>query len=110
MSYTAQYKYRLSFIESHSSKVTVISMVSLVLSTITGHWRGTLGNCTDGRDFWTAPYVSMGRPSSLQSMYVCPSIRPSGVTTLNCLYLTQFLTDFGQILDSKSYDQALQTL
>ena len=23
----------------------------------------------------------------------------------NCLYLTQFLTDFGQILDSKSYDQ-----
>ena len=24
----------------------------------------------------------------------------------NCLYLTQFLTDFGQILDSKSYDQA----
>ena len=56
--------------------------------------------------FWTAPYVSMGRPSSSQSMYV----RPSGVTTLNCLYLTQFLTDFGQILDSKSYDQALQTL
>ena len=27
-------------------------------------------------------------------------------TALNCLYLTQFLTDFGQILDSKSYDQA----
>ena len=24
----------------------------------------------------------------------------------NCLYLTQFLTDFSQILDSKSYDQA----
>ena len=24
----------------------------------------------------------------------------------NCLYLTQYLTDFGQILDSKSYDQA----
>ena len=23
-----------------------------------------------------------------------------------CLYLPQFLTDFGQILDSKSYDQA----
>ena len=23
-----------------------------------------------------------------------------------CLYLTQFLTDFGQIVDSKSYDQA----
>merc|ERR1711888_501008 len=27
-------------------------------------------------------------------------------TALNCLYLTQFLTDLGQILDSKSYDQA----
>ena len=26
------------------------------------------------------------------------------------LYLTQFLTDFGQILDSKSNDQAQQTL
>ena len=24
----------------------------------------------------------------------------------NCLYLSQFFTDFGQILDSKSYDQA----
>ena len=41
---------------------------------------------------------------------VCPDVRPSGVTTLNCLYLTQFLTDFGKILDSKPYDQALQTL
>ena len=25
---------------------------------------------------------------------------------LNCLYLPQFLTDLGQILDYKSYDQA----
>ena len=41
---------------------------------------------------------------------VCMSVCMYGVTTLNCLYLTQFLTDFGQILDSKSYDQALQTL
>ena len=24
----------------------------------------------------------------------------------NWLYLTEFLTDFGQVLDSKSYDQA----
>ena len=24
----------------------------------------------------------------------------------NCIYLTQFSTDFGKILDSKSYDQA----
>ena len=26
-------------------------------------------------DFWTAPYVSMGRPSSSQSMSVCPYVR-----------------------------------
>merc|ERR1711947_61578 len=30
-------------------------------------------------------------------------------TALNCLYLTQILTDFGQILDYKSYNQAEQT-
>ena len=28
------------------------------------------------------------------------------LTNFGPLYLTQFLTDFGQILDSKSYDQA----
>ena len=28
------------------------------------------------------------------------------VLRFDCLYLTQFLMDFGQILDSKSYDQA----
>ena len=28
------------------------------------------------------------------------------LTNFRALYLTQFLTDFGQILDSKSYDQA----
>ena len=27
-------------------------------------------------------------------------------TNFRALYLTEFLTDFGQILDSKSYDQA----
>ena len=27
-------------------------------------------------------------------------------TPCNCLYITQFLTNFSQILDSKSYDQA----
>ena len=31
-------------------------------------------------------------------------------TNFGALYLTEFLTDFGQILDSKSYDQAQQTL
>ena len=32
------------------------------------------------------------------------------LTNLGALYLTEFLTDFGQILDSNSYDQAQQTL
>ena len=32
------------------------------------------------------------------------------LTNFGALYLTQFLTDFGQILDSNSYDQAQQTL
>ena len=32
------------------------------------------------------------------------------LTNFGVLYLTEFLTDFGQILDSKSYDQAKQTL
>ena len=38
-----------------------------------------------------------------------PSIKghyPSFLGFFICLYLTQFLMDFGQILDSKSYDQA----
>ena len=30
-------------------------------------------------------------------------------TNFRGLYLTEFLTDFGQILDSSSYDQAQQT-
>ena len=32
------------------------------------------------------------------------------LTNFGGLYLTEFLTDFGQILDSNSYDQAQQTL
>ena len=38
----------------------------------------------------------------LISMYLYQSF----LTNFGALYLTQFLTDFGQILDSKSYDQA----
>ena len=30
----------------------------------------------------------------------------TSLTNFGALYLTEFLTDFGQILDSKSYDQA----
>ena len=32
------------------------------------------------------------------------------LTNFGGLYLTEFLMDFGQILDSNSYDQAQQTL
>ena len=35
-----------------------------------------------------------------------PSIQGPYPSLFICLYLTQFLTDFGQILDSKFYDQA----
>ena len=31
---------------------------------------------------------------------------PQFSTNFGALYLTEFLTDFGQILDSKSYDKA----
>ena len=37
-------------------------------------------------------------------------VTPYEAALSNCLYLPQFLTDFGQILYSKSYDQAYQTL
>ena len=44
-------------------------------------------------------------PMKLKSLYVCMQ---SQFTDEDCnyLYLTEFLTDSGQILDSKSYDQA----
>ena len=35
---------------------------------------------------------------------------PLFLDLFHCLYLTQILMDFGQILDSKSYDQAEQSL
>ena len=39
-------------------------------------------------------------------MYFLTFILKDPVVLFNCLYLTQFLTDFSQILDPKSYDQA----
>ena len=36
---------------------------------------------------------------------VLVSLVPYFIGLFNCLYLSQFLTDFGQILDYKSYDQ-----
>ena len=44
---------------------------------------------------------------SLTDYYVCYQ---TFLTNFGGLYLTEFLTDFGQILDSNSYDQAQQTL
>ena len=38
--------------------------------------------------------------------YVCGYVVPSFLTNFGALYLTEFLTDLGQILDYKSYDQA----
>ena len=44
---------------------------------------------------------------SLTGYYVCMYyLYQSFLTNFTALYLTQFLTDFVQILDSKSYDQA----
>ena len=43
-------------------------------------------------------------------MYVCMYVDQTFLTNFGALYLTEFLTDFGQILDSNSYDQAQQTL
>ena len=38
--------------------------------------------------------------------YVCGYVVPSFLTNFGALYLTEFSTNFGQILDSNSYDQA----
>ena len=43
----------------------------------------------------------MTKPSKPQYLGTLPQF----LGLFNCLYLTQFLTDFGQILDPKSYDQ-----
>ena len=48
------------------------------------------------------------RPSILKSpsdVRLC-AVTPYEAALSNCIYLTQFLTDFGQILDYKSYGQA----
>ena len=44
------------------------------------------------------PYVGMEDISEVKETH--------NLTNFGALYLTQFLTDFSQILDSKSYDQA----
>ena len=40
----------------------------------------------------------------------CMYLYQTFLTNFRALYLTEFLTDVGQILDSNSYDQAQQTL
>ena len=44
---------------------------------------------------------TLPRPQDLRTL-------PQFLGLFNCLYLSQFLTDFCQILDSKSYDQSKQ--
>ena len=45
-----------------------------------------------------------------RTMYLCINVSiyvyQTFLTNFGALYLTQFLIDFGQILDSKYYDQA----
>ena len=55
------------------------------------------------RHFYIAPrYQDFTYICNWLTMYVYPPFS----TNFGGLYLTQFLTDFCQILDSKSYDQA----
>ena len=42
---------------------------------------------------------------NLMTKYKKPYYTTPRLGLFNCLYLSQLLTDFGQILDSKSYDQ-----
>ena len=62
-------------------------------------------------------YVSFGSVfislsiSHWLTMYVCIYVcYQTFLTNFGALYLTEFLTDLGLILDSNSYDQAQQTL
>ena len=62
--------------------------------------------------FLDGPICNMGRTRKLKSPSFClmSVVTPYEAALSNCLYLIEFLTDFSQILDSKSYDQAKQTL
>ena len=70
-----------------------------------------INEITTFKTLFEAPLLHMG--ASFMSNCLCVGVL-EGVSGFlkydaalsNCLYLTQFLTDFGQILDSKSYDQA----
>ena len=58
-------------------------------------------------DFYIAPSMSViGWLNIYVHTYRCMYLYQTFLTNFRALYLTQFLTDFGQILDSKSYDQA----
>ena len=65
-----------------------------------------------GLNIFEAPLFHKGASMMSKCLYKCMWITlfegrlAKLVEVSNCLYLTQFLTDFGQILDSKSYDQA----
>ena len=53
------------------------------------------------RDF----YIASLYQAVTDWLYVCVGYQ-TFLTNFGGLYLTEFLTDFGQILDSNSYDQA----
>ena len=63
------------------------------------HWRATSQRYTEE--------THKGKITTTEGM---KEERDLALGLFNCLYFTQFLKDFGQILDSESYDQAQQTL
>ena len=50
--------------------------------------------------------IIQGRYPSSQVYFEFGYVKPYETALSNCFYLTEFLTDFGQISDSKSYDQS----
>ena len=61
--------------------------------------------------FSRLPFVERESSRSwIVSVYVCMYGLDTFLTNFGALYLTEFLTDLGQILDSNSYDHAQQTL
>ena len=53
-------------------------------------------------------YDSLPSKGGVTQLYGCPYVCVADHFSqyeVNCSYITQFLADFGKILDSKSYDQ-----
>ena len=64
------------------------------------------GNSNSRQSTVTKPKTCWELGSQVPPLFPRLVVTPYEAALSNCLYLTEFLTDFGQILDSKSYDQA----